>query len=200
MFILPNSPRRSNVGLAWGCFVLLFNCFFMMTLVFISMAVFLVYTIGVCIAFRCIPYSISDTFYKLKEKWDLGGLFTIFCWCVGFSLLPYLLEHEDACPQIIRFLAVVGLILVGAAPYFKGWDRTAHIVGASMCIVCSQVWAFTVCWWIPLMYWIAWIAGTAIYMGRHQTGILERTFVKAKPMFWIEIAAFASVFTTIFVS
>ena len=173
----------------------------MMTLVFISMAIFLIYTIGVCVAFRCIPQSISDTFYKLEEvKKGLGSLFTLFCWGGGFTLLPYLLEHEDSCPQIIRFLAVAGLALVGAAPYFKSWDRMAHYIGAFSCIVFSQIWAFTVCWWVPTVCWTAWIAGTAIYMCRHQTGILERTFIGAKPMFWVEIAAFASVFTTIFVS
>lgn len=171
-----------------------------MTAVLISLAIFLVYVLGVCIGFGRIPSSISDTFYKLEEVHkNLGWLFTAFCWGVLFTLMPPLLEMTPESYQFTAFLACAGLGFVGAAPHFKSLsERQIHYIGATVCILSSQIWALLICWWIPLLCWAVYLLGTIIYMKKHPKGNLSETFRGAKPMFWVEVTAFVSVFTIIF--
>ena len=169
-----------------------------MVFILISIAIALLYVLGNCLWLKGIPQSISDTFYLLNnKKKGLGWLFSFFCWGVLIVLIPWfeLTKFQDF--QFLVFLAGAGLGFVGAAPHFKDDESNIHFWGAGVCIVSSQIWAFLTCWWIPLICWVAWIVGTSIYMSKHKTGILERTFIEAKPMFWIEITAFTAIYSTI---
>lgn len=87
-----------------------------MTVLFlISLFVIAVY-IAVVIVKSGIPYSISDTYYRIdRKKW-----FMFVMLVTGFSLLPVALEVSSESSQFLIFLTVVGLAMVGVSPNFKG--------------------------------------------------------------------------------
>ena len=172
----------------------------METLSYLSVGIFITYVLGTCLLFRKIPNSISLTYYLLEEKKKgLGKLFTFFCWAVGFSIIPYMLEYSIEEFQFAAFLAVGGLLFVGSAPLFiEDFEGTVHKSAATICIAASQIWVMAHCWWIFLICWIAYIIGTMIYMKKHKEDTFKRTFLRTKPMFWVEITAFAATYASIF--
>lgn len=132
-----------------------------------------------------IPASISDTYYLLERKRrGLGWLFTAFCWGVSLTLLPAWLGMTPEAYQAVPFLSAAGLMFVGAAPQFKlPLTGPVHFVAAGVCCVGAGLWvALSGVWWtLPAAY----AAGLALAAVDHRW------------MFWIEIAAFASVFLSI---
>lgn len=132
-----------------------------------------------------IPASISDTYYLLERKRrGLGWLFTAFCWGVSLTLLPAWLDMTPEAYQAVPFLSAAGLMFVGAAPQFKlPLTGPVHFVAAGVCCVAAGLWvALSGVWWtLPAAY----AAGLALAAVDHRW------------MFWIEIAAFASVFLSI---
>lgn len=97
------------------------------TIIFISYVGFCCWKFG-------IPETLSDTFY------EVGGLFSIVIWIVGSLILPDIINQTSSDIKLIPFLIVAGLIFVGAAPQFKGYERNVHIVGASVSGIFSQLW------------------------------------------------------------
>lgn len=172
----------------------------MMTLVIISMIIFLAYLVEMYLYFG-IPYSISDTYYKLENrKKGAGGLFSAMCVGVGGLLLPALLEVTPESYQFTAFLACAGLIFVGAAPQFKlSLTGSVHYGSAALCVVFSQIWVGLMCWWILLPVWLAFIGYILFNLFKHSDFFRGNIyFVESKPMFWVEIAAILSTFATIF--
>ena len=171
----------------------------MMTLVIISMIIFLVYMAGTVLYFG-VPASISDTYYKLEYRHKgAGWLFSAMCVGVGGLLLPALLEMTPASCQFTTFLACAGLIFVGAAPQFKlSLTGSVHYGSAALCVVFSQIWVGLMCWWVLIPVWLAYIIYTVVGMSKHITGSMWNDFVSTKPMLWIEVAAILSTFATIF--
>ncbi|RHJ76129.1 hypothetical protein [Parabacteroides sp. AM08-6] len=172
-----------------------------MALVIISFIVFLVYLAGTCKSFG-IPYSISDTYYKLeKRKKGLGWLFSVMCVSVGGLLLPALLDITPSSYQFTAFLACAGLLFVGAAPQFKlPLTNTVHYSAAAVCVIFSQIWVGLTFWWLLIPIWLAFIVYTVVGMSKHVTGSLWRDFIAAKPMFWCEVAALGSTYLTVFLA
>lgn len=170
-----------------------------MVLVIISLVVFLAYLLGVYV-YLGIPYSISDTYYKLeRRKRGLGWLFTAMCWGVACPLLPYLLDVTPESLRFITFLACAGLLFVGAAPQFKlGLTGSVHYGSAAVCVIFSQVWVGLTCWWVLIPVWLAYIVYTVIDMSRHVSGSLFDDLVETKPILWVEVAAFVSVYLCVF--
>ena len=168
----------------------------------IPLTIFLVYVIGSCLYLNGIPSSISNTYYLFEEKHKgMGWLFTLFCWSVAFTLLPSLLEVTDESYQFCVFLTCAGMGFVGAAPQFKmDMTGTVHYVSAAFCMIFSQLWAILTCWWIPLIIWLIYIISTTVFMKKHKGANLRDKFRQTKPMFWIEVASFTSVFAVIIVS
>lgn len=169
----------------------------MMTLVIISLLIFLAYMAGTYKYFG-IPYSISDTYYKLeKRKKSLGWLFTVMCWGVGGLLLPALLDMTPESYQFTAFLACAGLLFVGAAPQFKlPLTNAVHYGAAAVCVIFSQIWVGLTCSWILISVWLAFIIYTVVGMSKQVTGSLWNDFVETKPMFWCEIAALVTTYLT----
>lgn len=95
-----------------------------MTVLFlISLFVIAIY-IAVVIVKSGVPYSVSDTYYRIEhKKW-----FTFVMLATGFSLLPVALEVSSESSQFLIFLTIVGITLVGISPNFKGEksERNAH--------------------------------------------------------------------------
>lgn len=170
----------------------------MTTLIIISLVIFLAYNI-MTYAWFGIPYSISDTYYKLESrKKGAGWLFSGMCVSVGGLLMPAILDITPDHYQFTAFLACAGLIFVGAAPQFKlPLTNTVHYGSAAVCCVFSQIWVGLTVWWILLPVWISFLAYIIIFMMKHKEENVWDRFVSAKPMFWVEIAALSTTYFTI---
>ena len=155
-----------------------------MMLAYISLIIFIVYVSSMIVMFG-IPASISDTYYLLERKRrGLGWLFTAFSWSVAFTLLPAWLDVTPLAYQFLPFLAAAGLAFVGAAPQFKlSLTGPVHYVGAAVCCLSAGAWvALSGAWWtLPAAY----AAFLAVASLNHNW------------MFWIEIAAFVSLFLSL---
>lgn len=153
------------------------------------------YTAAVCIKNKGIPYSISETFYKLNHKCLFGAVM----WLTAGVLMPVVLELTPDCCQFTAFLACLGMMLIGIAPNFReGIDRPIHITGAILCILFSQVWVGLTCPWM-LLVWAVYLIYTALVMKKHWKGNLISAFLLTKPMFWVEITALLATYVTLFI-
>lgn len=157
-----------------------------MILAVVSLVIFLAYLVGMYVHFG-IPASLSDTYYKMENRRKgAGWFFTAMCWGVALPLLPYLLDVTPAGYQFTAFLACAGLMFVGAAPQFKlSLTGPVHYVSAAVC--CSSA----ILWCILSGYWFIPFNAFLIY------GWVALRY--GKPMFWIEMAAFTSMYVCVFI-
>lgn len=86
-----------------------------MILTLLSLLVFASY-VGVMIyKTKGIPYSISDTYYILSNRYWLG-----ICMILqSLLLLPAALDASTENSQFLIFLSVVGMIVLGVSPNFR---------------------------------------------------------------------------------
>ena len=159
-------------------------------LVILSMLMIASYTTALCVKGKCVPNSISATFYKLEHKlWFLATMWLT----AGFLIYPMVEINPDMAG--FAFLAVFGMILVGAAPNFEEtYEGKIHAAGAVACIVGSQIWVASV--FPEALY--AWIL-CAVYFGvdmLDSEGKFGERFMACKPMFWIEIVALLTTYTS----
>lgn len=173
----------------------------MTTLIIISLVIFLAYLTMTYVWFG-IPYSISDTYYKLENRRKgAGWLFSAMCIAVGGFLMPALLDTTPDHYQFTAFLACAGLVFVGAAPQFKlSLTGPVHYGSAAVCVIFSQIWVGLMCWWILIPVWLAYIIYTIVSMSKHITKNMWGDFVSTNPMFWVEVAAIVATFVTVFMN
>lgn len=169
----------------------------MVTLVIISLLIIAGYTTAVCLKTKGIPYSISATYYTLDHKLIFGAsmcLTAMFLFPVVWGLSTTLIM------QLLAIAACAGLIGIGLAPDFKdSWINKVHCTSAAITLICSQLWvALTPIWWVLIPVWILYIVYTVWYMAKHVTDSIISDFIRTRPMFWTEIAASTSFFTTVF--
>ena len=154
-------------------------------LIIVSALCVAAYTAAVCVKCKGVPYSISETFYKLDHKLWFGA--TMFL--TAGLLMPAILEVTPESYQFTAFLACAGMMLVGAAPNFReGIERPIHVAGAILCLVFSQVWVGLTCPWF-LLVWIVYVIYTVVMMACHVTDRALSDFLRTKPMFWVEVTA-----------
>ena len=154
-------------------------------LIIVSALCVAAYTAAVCVKCKGVPYSISETFYRLEHKLWFGA--TMFL--TAGLLMPAILEMTPESYQFTAFLACAGMMLVGAAPNFReGIERPIHIAGAILCLVFSQVWVGLTCPWF-LLVWIVYVIYTVAMMARHVSDRALSDFLRTKPMFWVEVTA-----------
>lgn len=168
-----------------------------MTVLFlISLFVIAVY-IAVVIVKSGIPYSISDTYYRIdRKKW-----FMFVMLVTGFSLLPVALEVSSESSQFLIFLTVVGLAMVGVSPNFKGEksERNTHYAGAIMLLVFSQIWVWLNFKWI-LLLWLVYVGYIAYSLiKKKSSSSFYNDLVSLKPVFWAEITLVITTYVTVFV-
>ena len=167
----------------------------MQVLVNLSMSAIAFYTIALVIKEKGIPYSISATYFSLKNKiW-----FLVTTWLTAGLLMYPVLEISKAGTEGWAFAACAGMFLVGVAPNFK--DRTegiVHDIGAGLCLVGSQVWVALNQPWV-LFIWAAYVVYTVVVMLRRVSDSVISDFIRTRPMFWIEITAIISVYITVMV-
>lgn len=78
--------------------------------------------------------SISESFYELEEsKEGMGRIFTAWISLLGVGVMV-------CCEHTLAVIAGGGMILVGAAPYFKSkLGKWPHYIGAGIAILCIQL-------------------------------------------------------------
>lgn len=164
-------------------------------LTILSALIIAAYTIAVCIKCKGIPYSISETYYKIEHKMWFGVTMVL----TACLLMPAILEVTPDSYQFTAFLACVGMIMTGIAPNFReGVDRKVHTVGAVLCLLFSQVWVGLTCPWM-LLLWIGYFAYTTGAMKKHWNGNFISAFLLTKPMFWVEITALVATYVILII-
>lgn len=153
------------------------------------------YTAAVCIKTGEVPYSVSETYYKIEHKFFFGVTMVL----TACLLLPAILQVTPDSYQFTAFLACVGMIMTGVAPHFKeGIEKRVHTAGAVLCLLFSQVWVSLTCPWM-LLVWVGYLAYTAIGLWRNWNGYAIGTFLGTKPMFWVEIVALLITYVTLLI-
>ncbi|MDR3140544.1 MAG: hypothetical protein LBU37_02265 [Tannerellaceae bacterium] len=156
----------------------------MIPLFIVSFIVFALYIIGILATFG-IPHSISDSFYLMEEKRNnLGYLFTLWCFFIAFSLIPVIFHlTEGEWFQFLGLFTCGGLGFVGAAPFFRGYEKTIHFTGAIVCAVTGFSWMVLSGYWrFPVVALLA-----ALYPA----------YKDKKWTFWGESALFLSMYATL---
>lgn len=162
-----------------------------MILVLLSFLIIAIYT-GVMIQReKEVPYSISATYYSLKNKFWFGTCM------VGASLLllPSALDVSTEDSQFLVFLSVVGMAVLGVSPNFKTEQKTPHVIGACMSLIFSQIWVGCNAWYW-LLLWAVFIVYVAVSMKKNWKGNFIVSFINRKPMFWVEIVSLLTVYLT----
>lgn len=163
----------------------------MILLVLMSFILIAGYVFAMIKKMKEIPYSISDTYYALTHKFWFGLCMT----GSGALLLPAAFETSSENSRFLVFLSVIGMIVLGVSPNFKGSQKNAHCIGAAMSLIFSQIWVCCNSWYW-LLLWAGFIAYMAISMKKHRTGNFISDFIKRKPMFWIEVISLLTVYLT----
>lgn len=105
------------------------------------------------------PPSLSYTYYWLDEKKrGLGYLFTGVMFVCSLAIIPAWIEATNDYWTCLPFLAVVGLCMVAAAPFYrdKPLAEKIHVLGADLAALMSFVWA------VVSGYWWVWLVAVAV--------------------------------------
>lgn len=152
--------------------------FIIMISLFISYLSFTYFLFG-------ITPSISETFYRLKDLhrrflfWDICILFPMWA---GFTAITALLCTDG---NIWITIAATGLLIVGAAPYFKDiLNKLLHYLGAVTALIC------TLCYTLFHLH----DYGLTIMSIAALIGIIVTKDKNSSWMYWVEIIAFVSFF------
>lgn len=163
--------------------------------VIISLVILSAYTLWVCIKYG-IPSSLSQSYYEIK--W--GPIFTLVLWTSALLVLPTCMDITPYT-QIIPFAGIFGLMLVGAAPRVRDYEKTVHIIGASIAGIFSQLWVifYRNPWW--MMLWvIPMITFIIIFIKTINKGNLSMELDKVRFIFWCEIICFANLYINLLLS
>lgn len=95
-----------------------------------------------------IPESLSITTYLMgKYYW----IFPLICGFFTFTVLPIWLMQYPTTWDFLKFLSCVGILFVGATPFFKKeFDGKIHYTAAILSAVCFITWMI-ICgfyWWL----------------------------------------------------
>lgn len=160
----------------------------------LSFIMIAVYTSAVCIRLKAVPNSISETFYRIEHKTWFG----ITMISASLVLTPAILQVTPDSFQFTAFLACFGMCLTGIAPNFReGIEEKIHVSGAVLCLLFSQIWVYIINPWM-LVLWVIYISYTAVCMKRKWDGKFISSFMKTKPMFWVETTSIVSTYSTLF--
>lgn len=153
-------------------------------LIIISLLITIIY-LTYTIKLFGVPWSISDTCYKLeRRKKGSGILFTAWTWIGAFPLMIGWLDYNLYQPLV--FLACMALMFVGTAAQFKQkLTEMVHYVSAGVCVASALIWIILVgYWYIPVIFLsISFLLGL-----KYQKWIT-----------WIEIAALLSTYLTLLI-
>lgn len=160
-------------------------------LVLIAFAIYALYNI-IVVGTLGLPWSLSETFYKLKEQKEwLKVFFPIMMILTSWLLLPAWLEISASTHlEFLAFLAAGGIMFTGAAPAFKkhSLENRVHSISALLSSLFAIIWIICVSklWWV-LVVWLVLIALIAVITKTWKTSLI----------FWLETVAFLATFTSI---
>lgn len=162
-------------------------------LIYISLLILTTYLTGCFFVFRRVPESLSNTYYLLNEKRDQSGwLFMVTLMLTGISLAPAIIEITEGHPlQFLSFLCPASIIFVGAAPRFKdaGMESLIHpiaaLISAASCVL-----------WIILVAGMGWVL-LIFLVAASLLAIATKSLLCY--VFWLEMVAFGSVYTTLLI-
>ena len=167
----------------------------MITLILISLLTIATYTAIVTIKSE-IPYSISETYYRLNnKKW-----FTFVMLFTAITLLPAALDNSSENSQLLIFLSVAGMGVVGLSPNFIHGEKSeqiTHYIGSGMLLIFSQCWVgcnlpWALTWWIVYVMWIIF----NFIKSNPEQSFYDR-LVSTKPIFYAEIIVMITVYATV---
>lgn len=157
----------------------------------ISALIFAIYTAVVIYKTGGIPYSISETYYRLEHpKW-----FSVCLGLCGFTFFVSAVGRTPENIQFLVFLALLGMITITISPRFKNKkEGIVHYCGTALLLLSTQVWVACTNPWL-LIIWLA----PVIYIVRQvmadsMKSDLWNKIVYARPAFWLEITAFIIIF------
>lgn len=155
----------------------------MYAMILVSMLILVAY-LAFAIAKTGWPYSISETYYRLKAAGYKEGLFTLALTGVAMTAIVPLIEATPEKWKFLAFMMCAGIMFVAFAPQFaRRLDNWVHYIATGVSGISSMIWccvAFRY-GWIPLVLAL----GVVIYP------IVKN---RVKWLFWIEIAVFAAVY------
>ena len=161
----------------------------------LSKAIFLfvIYNVIALLLFG-VPKSLSMTYYLYKERQNsLKLMFPTMIVLLCILLIPcWLTLSEGSNFQFLSFLTPAALMFVGFTPVFNDADmyKTIHNIAAYSCAVFAMLWIILV---TPFWYIILIVLGIISVIA-----ILTKT-VKSSYIYWLEMVAFISLFTSIIV-
>lgn len=142
-----------------------------------QLVVFLLYVGFLLYKFKGPIHSISDSWYQLPKNQKL--LFSIFCWSLGGAMI-----FQGSGDTIYFFLSGMGLAFVGGMVAFRqniGSTDKIHYLGAVVGIVCALVGiGIESGTWLPGIVWLA-------------SAIIMKLLKINHFIWWVEIAAFATI-------
>lgn len=159
----------------------------MTVLTILSLFTILAYTVVMVIK-EGVPYSVSDTYYLLENKWT----FSVAVILSALLLMPVAFQTSTESSEFLVFLFSAGQCLVGTAPHFKGWQNKLHIAGAVLLLICSQIWV-GLNHPIVLITWITYLILALIAVFRSERGFVTAV-LDTKPLFWIEVVSFINIY------
>lgn len=173
----------------------------MLVLFLISFLVIAVYTLlaVVCSDLNSnVPYSISETYYRLEhKKW-----FTVAMLLTAFTLLPPALDVSTENSQFLMFLSVVSMAVIGLAPNFilgPKSERIAHYTASALLLVFTQLWVYFNCPWF-LLTWVVFFAVEGWRFSKTSKSLsLYDRLLSLKPMFWAEVVVILTVYGAVLV-
>ena len=160
-------------------------------LVLIAFAIYALYNV-IVVGTLGLPWSLSETFYRLKAKKEwLRFFFPIMMMLTSWLLLPAWLEISAPTHlEFLAFFAAAGIMFTGAAPAFKkhSLENMVHTISALVSALFAILWIIFVSklWWV-LIAWLVLITLIAV---------ITKTW-KTSPIFWLETVAFLATFTSI---
>jgi len=165
-----------------------------------DIAVFSVYVTDVLIRFG-IPVTLSITYYRY-ERWHKGFGFlfpALMVFVCGTAIPIWIITsfQSFALGSYLAGIPVVAEICLLAVAFSARYKRKPglinfHYACAIVAAACAVVWLCLVAWHIPFMWF--WVG---LLFGFVAAGILTYTLKKCT-LFWLELAAFYSIFFTLF--
>lgn len=128
-----------------------------------------------CVKKFGVPPSLSETYYLLDKNW-------LFTSVLAVSDILLLIGWLNISDSFLAFLCAVCILFVAVAPMFKGIQKNIHTISAILGGLFGIIFCFISCWIIPVIF----ILIAAVL-----------TIKTRKPIFWFEMAAFASVYSTV---
>lgn len=150
-------------------------CLYLISLVLLT--AYILYAVGTC----GVPWSLSDTYYRLEKRGRPAWLFQLAMVVPAMLLVPVWLECSSEGIRFLAFLGCGGVMFVGTAPLFKEeFQGRVHYAGTAISGTAAILWlCLSGMWLLPLATMGA-AVGIALFRGRW--------------MFWLEVAAFAGTY------